>query len=127
MAGPPGGPHGRQEVRLKKKKKKSSSLRPRPFRLVVHPWAKLALASLAPPLQECQMLLDGGMQPNTNCGSRAIGYRQGLEFLQRCHADPGSITEQAVVSAAVGRQQAPPAAACLPPWPSAARQRHVFD
>ncbi|KAL4419077.1 hypothetical protein ABPG77_002218 [Micractinium sp. CCAP 211/92] len=48
-------------------------------------------------LQECQMLLNGGMQPNTNCGSRAIGYRQGLEFLQRCHADPGSITEQAVI------------------------------
>lgn len=54
-----------------------------------------------PPLppQECQMLLDGGILPNSNCGSRAIGYRQGLEFLQRCRADPGSLDEQAVVSA----------------------------
>ncbi|KAL4434476.1 hypothetical protein ABPG75_000917 [Micractinium tetrahymenae] len=48
-------------------------------------------------LQECQMLLDSGIQPNSNCGSRAIGYRQGLEFLQRCHADPAGITEQAVI------------------------------
>lgn len=45
------------------------------------------------------MLLDAGLQPNSNCGSRAIGYRQGLEFLQRCHADPAGVTEQAVVSA----------------------------
>lgn len=43
------------------------------------------------------MLLDAGLQPNSNCGSRAIGYRQGLEFLQRCHADPAGVTEQAVI------------------------------
>lgn len=49
-------------------------------------------------LQECQaMLLDAGIEPNTNCGSRAIGYRQALEFLQRCHAEPGALGEPAVI------------------------------
>lgn len=44
------------------------------------------------------MLLDAGIQPNSNCASRAIGYRQAGEALQRWHADPESITEQSVVS-----------------------------
>lgn len=43
-----------------------------------------------PPLpksQECQeALLDAGIGPNANCGSRAIGYRQALEALQGWHA-----------------------------------------
>lgn len=33
-------------------------------------------------LQEALMLLDRGMQPNSNIATRAIGYRQALEFLQ---------------------------------------------
>lgn len=32
------------------------------------------------------MLLDAGIPPNSNCASRAIGYRQAMEFLQRCRA-----------------------------------------
>jgi hypothetical protein len=28
------------------------------------------------------MLLDRGMQPNTNIATRAIGYRQALDFMQ---------------------------------------------
>ncbi len=43
------------------------------------------------------MLLDAGIQPNSNCASRAIGYRQAGEALQRWHADPDSVTEQSVV------------------------------
>ena len=56
------------------------------------------------------------MQPNTTCGSRAIGYRQALELLQRCHADPsgGSLTPQAVVSTGAAlSSSAQPSTACL--------------
>lgn len=35
-------------------------------------------------LQEALMLWDRGMQPNSNIATRAIGYRQALEFLQVC-------------------------------------------
>ena len=54
--------------------------------------------------QECQeVLLDAGIAPNSNCASRAIGYRQAGEALQRWHADPESLTEQSVVRAGPGR------------------------
>jgi tRNA A37 N6-isopentenylltransferase MiaA len=33
-------------------------------------------------LSEALMLLDRGMRANTNIATRAIGYRQALEFLQ---------------------------------------------
>lgn len=33
-------------------------------------------------LSEALMLLDRGMQANTNIATRAIGYRQALDFLQ---------------------------------------------
>jgi len=33
-------------------------------------------------LSEALMLLDRGMQPNSNIATRAIGYRQALEFMQ---------------------------------------------
>ena len=33
------------------------------------------------------MLLDAGMAPNSNCATRAIGYRQALDFLAACHAE----------------------------------------
>jgi hypothetical protein len=48
--------------------------------------------------QECQLLLDAGVAPNSNSASRAIGYRQALTFLQRCHDDPKAATEGSVVS-----------------------------
>jgi hypothetical protein len=31
--------------------------------------------------QECQGLLEAGVKPNSNCASRAIGYRQAIDFL----------------------------------------------
>lgn len=43
-------------------------------------------------MQEAQMLLDLGLHPNTNCASRAIGYRQALEYLQACHAQQQAAT-----------------------------------
>lgn len=33
-------------------------------------------------LQEALMLLDRGMQPNSNIATRAIGYRQALDFMK---------------------------------------------
>jgi hypothetical protein len=38
-------------------------------------------------VQEAQMLLDAGLVPNSNCATRAIGYRQALEFLAACRAE----------------------------------------
>lgn len=43
------------------------------------------------------MLLDAGITANTNCGSRAIGYRQALDALAAWHADPGALSEGAVL------------------------------
>ncbi|KAI7839677.1 hypothetical protein COHA_006486 [Chlorella ohadii] len=58
-------------------------------------------------LTECQeVLLDAGIQPNSNCASRAIGYRQAGEALQRWHADPDSVTEQSVIQAVQAVQAA---------------------
>lgn len=44
------------------------------------------------------MLLEAGVVPNSNCATRAIGYRQGLDFLLRCAADPAASSEAGVVS-----------------------------
>ncbi|PRW59253.1 tRNA dimethylallyltransferase 9 [Chlorella sorokiniana] len=58
-------------------------------------------------LTECQeVLLDAGIAPNSNCASRAIGYRQAGEALQRWHADPESLTEQSVIQAVQAVQAA---------------------
>lgn len=51
------------------------------------------------------MLLDAGLEPNTNCATRAIGYRQALEFLVAAHAEwhqegqalPGGVLSEARV------------------------------
>lgn len=57
--------------------------------------------------QEVQeVLLDAGIAPNSNCASRAIGYRQAAEALQRWHADPASLTQQSMVGGRVGGCQA---------------------
>ena len=53
------------------------------------------------PRQECQLLLEAGVAPSSNCASRAIGYRQALDFLHRCHDDPQAhATEAGVVGGA---------------------------
>ncbi|EFN51365.1 hypothetical protein CHLNCDRAFT_55198 [Chlorella variabilis] len=48
-------------------------------------------------LQECQLLLEAGVAPSSNCASRAIGYRQALDFLRRCHDDPQAHATEAGV------------------------------
>lgn len=42
--------------------------------------------------QEAQWLLDQGLLPDERCAARAIGYRQAMDFLHSCKADPTRIT-----------------------------------
>jgi len=42
--------------------------------------------------QEAQGLLDAGLPADSCCAARAIGYRQALDFLQRCHARPDAVS-----------------------------------
>lgn len=42
--------------------------------------------------QEAQALLDRGLAADSCCAARAIGYRQALQLLQRCHVDVGAAT-----------------------------------
>ena len=42
-------------------------------------------------------MLDRGLPVDSCCAARAIGYRQALDFLQRCHADPSAITVDGLV------------------------------
>ena len=42
-------------------------------------------------------MLQAGVQADTNCASRGIGYRQALLYLQSCQKDPGQISEPALV------------------------------
>lgn len=39
-------------------------------------------------LKEARGLLDQGLLPNSNCATKSIGYRQGMEFLQRFDGSP---------------------------------------
>lgn len=48
-------------------------------------------------LQECVDLLRRGFQPDDNSATRAIGYRQGLEFLLRWQADPETLTSTSIM------------------------------
>lgn len=41
-------------------------------------------------LTEAKWLLDEGLLPNSNSATRAIGYRQAMEYLLRCREDGGS-------------------------------------
>ncbi|CAL5221867.1 g4129 [Coccomyxa viridis] len=43
-------------------------------------------------LQEAKWLLDEGLLPDEKCAARAIGYRQAMQFLERCQQDPSHIT-----------------------------------
>lgn len=38
--------------------------------------------------QEAALLLKAGVQPDSNCASKAIGYRQAMTFLQSLLDDP---------------------------------------
>ena len=49
-------------------------------------------------VQEAAWLLDEGMVPEDKCAARAIGYRQAMEFLQRCRADPSHISADSLVT-----------------------------
>ncbi|XP_027925551.1 tRNA dimethylallyltransferase 9 isoform X2 [Vigna unguiculata] len=40
-------------------------------------------------LSEAQWLLDAGLHPNSNSATKAIGYRQAMEYLQRCREQGG--------------------------------------
>ncbi|KAK9829894.1 hypothetical protein WJX72_008519 [[Myrmecia] bisecta] len=48
-------------------------------------------------LEEAQQLLDSGIGPDQNTASRAIGYRQALQFLKRCHQQPDALTDESLV------------------------------
>ncbi|CAL8468281.1 g7821 [Coccomyxa elongata] len=48
-------------------------------------------------LQEAAWLLEEGLVPEDKCAARAIGYRQAMEFLQRCRADPSHISADSLV------------------------------
>lgn len=43
-------------------------------------------------LSEARWLLDIGLQPNSNSATRAIGYRQAMEYLLKCREQGGSST-----------------------------------
>eukprot|EP01018_Ginkgo_biloba_P000811 Gb_23529 [translate_table: standard] len=45
-------------------------------------------------LAEASWLLDLGILPNTSCASRAIGYRQAMEYLLRCREAGGASSEK---------------------------------
>lgn len=45
-----------------------------------------------------------GMAAGSHCASRAIGYRQSLDYLQRCRADPASISASGLVRCLSGQQ-----------------------
>lgn len=49
-------------------------------------------------VQEAAWLLDEGLVPEDKCAARAIGYRQAMEFLQRCRADASHITADSLVT-----------------------------
>lgn len=49
-------------------------------------------------VQEAQWMLDQGITADTNCASRAIGYRQALLALQHWQAHPADATPQQLVS-----------------------------
>lgn len=57
-------------------------------------------------LQEAQWMLDQGIQPNSNCASRGIGYRQALSALQHWHAHPRDIQPSQLVQMVKDIQQA---------------------
>ncbi|KAL9322178.1 hypothetical protein ACSQ67_010231 [Phaseolus vulgaris] len=46
-------------------------------------------------LSEAQWLLDTGLHPNSNSATKAIGYRQAMEYLQSCreHGGQSSVAE----------------------------------
>lgn len=44
------------------------------------------------------MLLGSGLAPDSNCATRAIGYRQAMVFLQSCLERPEPVTEGDLVS-----------------------------
>lgn len=72
------------------------------------------------------MLLDQGMQPNTNIATRAIGYRQACEFLQvRCTrllARPAWQTPQRVLTSLPAENDLAPVLR-LHVWPAWQQQR----
>lgn len=45
-------------------------------------------------LAEASWLLDMGILPNTTCASRAIGYRQAMDYLFRCRQERGVSSEK---------------------------------
>lgn len=57
-------------------------------------------------LQEAQWLLDQGVQPDSNCASRGIGYRQALAAMQHWHAHPEDLQPPQLVQMVKDIQQA---------------------
>jgi hypothetical protein len=66
------------------------------------------VAWCCPDRQEAQLLLDSGLAPGQTMASRAIGYRQAMEFLQACREDAAAATAEALVSTACSWAAGPP-------------------
>ena len=49
------------------------------------------------PVQEAHWMLDQGIQPDSNCASRGIGYRQALAALHHWRAHPGDLQPSQLV------------------------------
>ncbi|GMH33877.1 hypothetical protein BSKO_01711 [Bryopsis sp. KO-2023] len=45
-------------------------------------------------LEEAAMMLDEGLEPSQNCATRAIGYRQAMEYLQPLFRGESEVTEE---------------------------------
>lgn len=58
-------------------------------------------------------LLEGGLQPNSNSATRAIGYRQGLESLLQWQADPASLTPSSMVGLKVNNKKSDSMTSCV--------------
>ncbi|KAK9833352.1 hypothetical protein WJX84_005140 [Apatococcus fuscideae] len=56
-------------------------------------------------LQEAKWLLDEGVAQDSNCASRAIGYRQAMQFLEACLADPAHLCKDNLVDLVDSMQQ----------------------
>eukprot|EP00897_Mesotaenium_endlicherianum_P009064 jgi/Mesen1/8186/ME000044S07449 len=57
-------------------------------------------------LREAAYLLDVGIGPDSNPPSRAIGYRQGIEYLERCRQQGGRSSESDLLEFLAAFQQA---------------------
>ncbi|KAK9812443.1 hypothetical protein WJX73_000141 [Symbiochloris irregularis] len=57
-------------------------------------------------LEEAQMMLDMGIEPESNCASKSIGYSQAMLFLRQCHQDPALASAKGLLQMVADMQTA---------------------